>query len=151
MNAHGQWKVTRVRNVVVQTNGGNFNQQGVLGAFRDIRALALKDQPWAMLVDSRAWDMASEESLARLAQCRQWLHAHGCQHNACVMLPGLRRNIHQQHAGMLPAHAQQYFSTLEEACAWLTANGFPFSVADYPHHDYAASLRSGPPVQGHSL
>ena len=140
MRAHGTWKVTRVRNVVVQTNGGDFNQQGVLGVFEEIKALAPVGQPWAALVDAISWDMGAMDTLATIAECRRWMHANGCVHNACVMPPSLRRDLHQLHAGGLPADVQRYFSTLEEACAWLTEGGFAFSVADYPHPEFAQLL-----------
>jgi hypothetical protein len=136
MNPHGRWVVTRVGNVLVQTNAGHFNEEGVLGAFADMRAAMPTTGPWAVLVDARHWNMASERSLELIFDFRKLMFESGCTVNACVIPPGLRNEIHQKFSGGFSREKLRYFQSLEDACDWLTACGFPISVTQYPHHDF---------------
>lgn len=133
MKAHGLWRVSRVRNIVVQTNCGVTNIEGVIAAFADVKAQVPPSGDWAMLVNSLHWDMSPSDALNEIGKCRRWMFGNRCVRSAVVVPPGLRKAILAGHASTEPPGALQYFDTLESACEWLTRNDFPIAKSEYPH------------------
>jgi hypothetical protein len=130
MNSHGNWGVKRIGNVLMLTIAGAFNEEGVLDVFAGMRAAMPmpKTGPWAVLVDSRHWDMASEHTLALVHDFRKQMFERGCSVYACVMANGLRKDIHQKLSVEFSQEKLRYFESLDDACDWLSACGFPISL-----------------------
>ena len=136
MNVHGFWSVSRVEDVLVKTSAGDFNEQGVRASLAELEALFPKHGAWAALFDSSSWDMTTASNLEIIANFELQMVQQGCQRIACVVQPGLRQHIHKDFAGKLPPEQLQYFSKLNDACTWLTAQGFRISPETYPHHGF---------------
>jgi hypothetical protein len=133
MKAHGLWRVSRVRNVVVQTNCGTANIEGVLAAFAEVKAEMPHSGDWAMLVNSLHWEMSPADALKEIGKCRRWMFDNRCVCSAVIVSPGMRKIILAGHANGEPQGVLQYFDALESACEWLTRNGFPIAKSEYPH------------------
>ncbi|MFZ6846018.1 hypothetical protein [Undibacterium sp. RuTC16W] len=133
MKIHGEWEISLVRNVLVRTTAGSFNEQGTLACFRDTQEKAPVGTPWAGLTNAAHWEMSSASSLQAFPQMREWAFQHGCVCLAVIVPDQMRLAIHQRQTGNLPEHLVHYFSDMQEACIWLTSKGFPFAPADYPH------------------
>lgn len=136
MKIHGEWEVSRVRNVVVRAFAGSFNEQGVKAMFEDFKAIAPTDAPWASLAQGEYWEMAPAAALKAYTPMRDWAIAHGCQYIAFVCPSRFHLDIVQRNTGVVPGDDFYVCKTTEEACAWLTAKGFPFSVKDFQHQTF---------------
>ena len=143
MKIHGQWQVSRVRNIIVQTIAGAFNEEGARARAEELRALAPGDGPWAVLGNSTNWDMGNVATLKIVEAMRDWMRRHGCVCIATVVPSGFRRTVHQEHTGEAPVDFLRYCATLDEACDWLSERGFPFTVDDYPHYEFLERSRMG--------
>ncbi|MCU6435619.1 hypothetical protein LPB67_17710 [Undibacterium sp. Jales W-56] len=141
MKIHGEWEISLVGNVLVRTTAGSFNEQGTLACFRDTQKKAPVGTPWAGLTNAAHWEMSSARSLQAFPQMREWAFQHGCVCLAVVVPDQMRMTIHQRQTGNLPDNLVRYFSDMAEACAWLTAKGFPFTPEDYPHADFIERTR----------
>jgi hypothetical protein len=141
MKIHGEWKITLVRDVLVRTTFGSFNDEGTLACYRDTQSKAPIGSAWASLTNAAHWEMSNIASLQSFAEMREWAFANGCVCVAVVMPDILRKEIHQRQTGNLSENLVRYFSTITDACAWLTSRGFAFSAADYPHTDFIANMQ----------
>jgi len=147
MNIHGEWRVSLVGDVLVRTVAGSFNEAGTHAVFQETLAKMPKDRPWVALGDARLWEMSSVASLKAIPAMRDWLFEQGCV-GLAVLLPGrIRSLIFQRETGAVPSENMQFFSTLEEACAWLTALGFSFGVTDYPHNEFVSQFLARHPQE----
>lgn len=133
MKIHGAWEITLVKNVLVRTTAGSFNEQGTLACFRETQEKAPVAQAWAGLTNAANWEMSNAASLQAFPQMREWAFAHGCVCLAVIVPNAVRMNIHQRQTGNLPQELVHYFSDMATACEWLTSKGFPFTPAEYPH------------------
>ncbi|MBR7793320.1 hypothetical protein KDM87_11985 [Undibacterium sp. FT147W] len=133
MKIHGEWEVSRVRNVVVRAFAGNFNEQGVRAMFEDYKAIAPTGVAWASLAQGEYWEMAPTVALKAYTSMRDWAITHGCQCIAFVCPSRFHLDIVQRNSGIVPGDDFYVCTTTEEACAWLTAKGFPFSMQDFQH------------------
>ncbi len=136
MKIHGFWSVSRVGRVLVKTSAGDFNEQGVRASLAELEALFPKDGSWAALFDSSNWNMTASSNLEIIADFEARMVQHGCQCIACVVQSGLRQHIHKNFAGKLLPEQLQYFPDLQEACNWLSSQGFEISPDTYPHHTF---------------
>jgi hypothetical protein len=143
MKVHGEWQITLVRNVLVQTIAGAFNVEGALARSGELRSHAPADGPWATLGNSANWDMGNASTLAIVDDTRQWMLEHGCVCIATVVPPGLRQSIHRKNTRALPPDVLKYCATLGEACAWLTERGFALAVDEYPHREFLRRTARG--------
>lgn len=141
MKIHGDWIITLVRNVLVRTTFGGFNEEGTWACFLDTKQKAPVGSAWAGLTNASHWEMSSMDSLKAFPEMREWAFANGCVCLAVVVQDNLRKEIHQRQTGNLPEDLVHYFSTIEDACLWLTARGFAFSVADYPHAEFIEKMQ----------
>lgn len=141
MKIHGEWAITLVRNVLVRTTSGSFNEDGTWACFRDTKQKAPVGSAWAGLTNAEYWEMSNIDSLQAFPEMRDWAFNHGCVCLAVVVPDTLRQEIHRRQTGNLPENLVHYFSTLKDACDWLTSRGFDFSVADYPHADFIAKTQ----------
>ncbi|MDE2428211.1 MAG: hypothetical protein KGM99_05750 [Burkholderiales bacterium] len=135
LKVHGEWEITLVRNVLVRSTAGSLNVAGMYACFQEVKAKA-PATAWASLSNGSNWEMSSAEALQTLKAMRQWVFSHHC---ACVavVIPGLlRRNIHQRETGAAGEQNVRYFSSLEQACAWLSDRGFRITPEDYPHYAF---------------
>lgn len=138
---HGEWEITLVRNVLVRSTAGAFNLEGMLSCFQEFQQ-KVPATPWASLADGSNWEMSSAKALRTIQDMRRWTFSHHCVCSAIVIPGQLRRNIHQRESGDFPDELVRYFSDMEAACVWLTAKGFPFAPADYPHQEFIARTRT---------
>lgn len=141
MKIHGEWAISLVRNVLVRSTAGSFNEAGTLACFRETQRLAPTGTPWAGLTNAVHWEMSNASALQAFPQMRAWAFKHGCVCLAVIVPSRIRKEIHQRQTGNLPENLVHYFASMEEACAWLTAQGFPFAPADYPHAEFIARTR----------
>lgn len=141
MKIHGQWEITVVRNVLVRTTAGSFNEEGTWACFLDTKKKAPVSQPWAGLTNAAHWEMSNVDSLQAFPKMHEWAFQNSCVCLAVVVPDNMRKEIHRRQTGNLPEDLVHYFSTIEEACTWLTSRGFDFTVADYPHAEFIARTR----------
>lgn len=142
MKIHGEWRISVVGDVMVRTTAGSFNERGTKAVFQETLEKMPQGRPWVTLGDARLWEMSNAASLQAIPAMRDWLFEHGCV-GLAIVLPGVIRSlIFQRETGSTPNEQLQFFSTLEEACAWLTSLGFPFSVTDYPHSEFVSQFLS---------
>lgn len=141
MKIHGDWIITLVRNVLVRTTFGSFNDEGTWACFLDTKQKAPAGSAWAGLTNAAHWEMSNIDSLQSITEMREWAFGNGCVCLAVVVPDTFRQAIHQRQTGNLSEELVHYFSTIEDACAWLTSRGFAFSVADYPHADFIEKLQ----------
>ena len=138
MKIHGEWAISLVRDVLVRSTAGSFNEAGTMACFKEIQKKAPAGTPWAGLTNAAHWEMSSANALQAFPQMREWAFKHGCVCQAVVVPSRIRMEIHQRQTGNLAEYLVHYFAVMEEACAWLTAKGFPFSPKDYPHNEFIA-------------
>ncbi|MBC3884580.1 hypothetical protein [Undibacterium griseum] len=141
MKIHGLWKISLVRNVLVRTTAGSFNEAGTQACFAETQQKAPVDKPWAGLTNAANWEMSNAAALQSFPKMREWAFQNNCVCLAVVVPSQIRQLIHQRQTGHMPENLVRYFSNMEEACDWLTERGFPFTIADYPHEDFVLSTR----------
>ncbi|CAN5690412.1 hypothetical protein BH11PSE12_BH11PSE12_19810 [soil metagenome] len=142
MKIHGEWEITLVRNVLVRTTAGSFNDEGTQACFLETQQKAPSTMAWAGLTNAANWEMSSATSLQAFAHMREWAFTHGCTCLAVVVPNRIRMEIHRRQTGNAPQDLVHYFSSLETACTWLTGRGFAFTLDDYPHQAFVD--RTGP-------
>ncbi|WP_423708620.1 hypothetical protein [Undibacterium sp. WLX3042] len=136
MKIHGEWEISKVRNVVVRAFAGSFNEQGFNAMFEEFKKIAPVGAPWASMAQGEYWEMAPAAALQSYTHMREWAIAHGCQCIAFVCPSRFHLDIVKRNAGVVPGDDLYVCATTEEACAWLTAKGFPFSIDDFQHHAF---------------
>lgn len=141
MKIHGEWEITVVRNILVRTTAGIFNDEGTLAVFEETKNKAPTEQSWAGLTNAERWEMSTASSLQMFPGMREWAFANNCRGLAIVVPSNLKKKIHQQQTGQYPPDKVAYFSDLESACAWLTQKGFPISPEEYPHREFLEKSR----------
>ncbi|TXI90483.1 MAG: hypothetical protein E6Q34_08865 [Burkholderiaceae bacterium] len=141
MKIHGEWKISVVRNVLVRTTAGIFNDEGTLAVFEETKLKAPIEQPWAGLTNAERWEMSTASSLQLFPGMREWAFANNCVCLAIVVPSALKKKIHQQQTGDFPPDKVAYFNDLDSACAWLSNKGFPITRAEYPHAEFLEHSR----------
>lgn len=141
MKIHGEWQISLVRNVVIQTIAGAFNEEGARARSLELRGVAPLDQPWAILGNSSNWDMGTPATLKIVEETRDWSLLNGCVCIATVVPDSFRRSVHQENTRKLPSDVLKYCTTLEEACTWLSTRGFPILPEHYPHQAFLERSR----------
>ncbi|MFA9276010.1 MAG: hypothetical protein ACEQSE_14165 [Candidatus Aquirickettsiella gammari] len=139
---HGEWQISQVKDVLVTSLAGVFNEEGTRAYFAEALSKAPTDKAWAALSNSENWDMSCAASLELFAEMRRYAFAHQCQCLAVVIPSFLRKTIHQRQTGHFSEDKVAYFSNLEEACVWLQAKGFDFHTHDYPHTEFIQRAQS---------
>lgn len=141
MKIHGEWKISLVRNILVRSTAGVFNNEGTLAVFEETKATAPIHAPWAGLTNAENWEMSTASSLQLFPSMREWAFENNC-HCLAIVLPSLlKKKIHQQQTGQFPEEFVRYFSDLDQACAWLSGKGFPITADEYPHYDFIERTR----------
>jgi hypothetical protein len=142
MKVHGEWEISLIRNVMVSSVAGIFNEEGVQAELHDFYTLIPKqDAPWATLINLSNWDLGSDATFKMVVGFYQYILSRGCQRIATVMPDTLRRLIHQKNISQFPDEIYQYFATIEEACIWLSAQGFIISADENPHKEFLERTR----------
>ncbi len=136
MNIHGEWEISVIRQILVRSTAGVFNEQGTLAVFKETQEKAPIGAPWVGLTNAENWEMSGASSLQMFPKMREWAFAHNCQALAIVVTSELKKKIHQTQTGQFPEDRVAYFSDLAQACAWLSEKGFPISVDEYPHRAF---------------
>jgi hypothetical protein len=139
---HGEWEISVIRQIIIRSTAGVFNEEGTLAAFKELQEKAPIAAPWAGLTNAENWEMSSASSLQRISAMRDWAFAHRCQALAIVMPNKLKKKIYQTQTGEFGEDKVAYFFELEQACEWLTAKGFAITAAEYPHYDFIARTKS---------
>lgn len=135
---HGEWEISVIRQIIIRSSAGVFNAEGTLAAFKEYRDKAPISAPWAGLTNAVNWEMSNATSLQRIAKMREWAFSNNCKALAIVMPSKLKKQIYRTQTDDFEDERIAYFSDLEQACAWLTAQGFEISAEEYPHHDFIA-------------
>lgn len=138
---HGEWEISVVRDVLVSSLAGVFNEPGTRAYFAEAMQKAPIDRAWVALSHSENWDMSGAAALAIFAEMRAYAFANNCQGLAVVIPSALRKMIHQRQTGNFSEDLVTYFTKLEDACLWLQSRGFSFAVDDYPHYEFLARTR----------
>lgn len=138
---HGEWEISVIRQIIVRSTAGVFNEEGTLAAFKEFQEKAPITAPWAGLTNAENWEMSSAVSLQRISAMRDWAFAHQCQALAIVMPNKLKKKIYQTQTGEFGEDKVAYFFELAQACEWLTGKGFAISVDEYPHQDFIARTK----------
>lgn len=138
---HGEWQISLVKDVLVSSMAGVFNEQGTRAYFKEAMSTAVVDKPWAALSNSENWDMSCAACLEIFAEMRRYAFDHQCQCLAVIIPSFLRKTIHQRQTGNFSEDKVAYFTNLQEATAWLRAKGFDFYPHDYPHTEFIENTR----------
>ncbi|MBC3884572.1 hypothetical protein [Undibacterium griseum] len=141
MKIHGEWEISLVRNIVIRTFAGAFNEQGFNALFEELKAIAPRGRPWASMAQGQYWEMAPEAALKSYSSMLQWVRKHGCEYVVFVCPSKFHLDIMKRNAGVNPDERFHVCETTEEACAWLTSKGFPLSIQEYPHHAFIEKVR----------
>ncbi len=141
MKIHGEWEITLIRNVIVSSVAGTFNEEGVQAELRDFYALVPREGAWATLINLSNWDMGSDATFKKVVSFHEWILSHGCQRIATVMPDTVRRTIHQKKTSQISAEIFRYFATFDEACIWLTEQEFPISSDENPYQKFLERTR----------
>jgi hypothetical protein len=139
---HGEWQISLVKDVLVTTMAGVFNEPGTRAYFKEAIATAMIDKPWAALSNSENWDMSCAACLEIFAEMRRYAFDHQCQCLAVIIPSFLRKTIHQRQTGNFSEDQVAYFDNLEDATAWLRLKGFDFFPEDFPHYDFIQRTRA---------
>jgi hypothetical protein len=140
MKIHGEWQISIIGDVMVRTTAGSFNERGTSAVFQETLEKIPQDRPWVSLGDARLWEMSNTASLQAISAMRDCLFQRGCV-GLAIVLPGrIRSLIFQRETGSTPNERLQFFSTLEEACTWLSSLGFSITPADYPHTEFVTQF-----------
>lgn len=136
MKIHGEWEISVIRQILVRSTAGTFNEEGTLAVFKEFQQKAPIQLPWAGLSNAENWEMSTAGSLQLFPAMREWAFSHNCQALAVVLPSKLKTKIHQSQTGKVHEDQLAYFTKLEEACTWLSVKGFPISAEEYPHHEF---------------
>lgn len=128
--------MTLVNQVLVRSIAGNFNELGTRALFEEFKQKAPRDQHWASLAHAGFWEMSSQEALRAYNPMRDWAMANGCKKIALIYPSSLHLHIIEKQTGVVATEDFYPCRTLQQAAEWLSANGFPFSEADFPHHEF---------------
>lgn len=141
MKIHGDWEITVIRQILVRSTAGIFNEEGTLAVFKETQEKAPLDAPWAGLTNAENWEMSGASSLQMIRTMRRWAFENNCACLALVLPNKLKQKIHQQQTGAFADPRVAYFSELAEACVWLSERGFPITEAEYPHRAFIERTR----------
>ncbi len=141
MKIHGEWEISLIRNILVRSTAGVFNNEGTLAVFEETKATAPIQAPWAGLTNAENWEMSSASSLQMFPGMREWAFENNCKCLAIVVPSMLKKKIHQQQTGHFPEELVRYFTDLEQACQWLSERGFAITADEYPHHAFIERTR----------
>lgn len=141
MKIHGEWEISVVRNILVRSTAGVFNNEGTLAVFEETKAKAPTHAAWAGLTNAENWEMSTASSLQLFPNMREWAFQNNCHCLAIVVTSALKTKIHQQQTGQYAEDIVKYFTNLRDACQWLTDKGFPINEDEYPHRDFIERTR----------
>lgn len=136
MKIHGEWEITVLRQILIRSTAGIFNEEGTLAAIRETQQKAPIQLPWVGLSNAENWEMSGASSLQIIRSTREWAFANNCVGLALVLPNVLKRKIHQQQTKAENDPRIAYFFQLKDACAWLSAQGFPITEDEYPHRAF---------------
>nr|WP_315466470.1 hypothetical protein [uncultured Undibacterium sp.] len=141
MKIHGEWEISVIRQILIRSTAGVFNEDGTLAVFKETQEKAPIQAPWVGLTNAENWEMSSASSLQLLPSMREWAFAHNCQALAIVVSSELKKKIHQAQTGQYSEERVGYFSSLDQACDWLSQKGFAISADEYPHTEFIARTK----------
>lgn len=141
MKIHGEWEISTIRNILVRSTAGIFNNEGTVAVFEETKAKAPTNDAWAGLTNAENWEMSTASSLQLFPGMREWAFENNCRCLAIVVTSLLKTKIHQQQTGQFSEDVVKYFTSLDEACDWLTSKGFPVTADEYPHRDFIERTR----------
>jgi hypothetical protein len=141
MKIHGDWEITVIRQILVRSTAGIFNEEGTLAVFKETQEKAPIHAPWAGLSNAENWEMSGASSLQMIRGMRIWAFENNCAGLALVLPNTLKQKIHQQQTGAVTDPRVAYFSELAEACVWLSERGFTITEAEYPHRAFIERTR----------
>lgn len=136
MKIHGEWEISVIRQILIRSTAGVFNEEGTRAAFEETQQKAPSNAPWVGLTNAENWEMSGAASLQLFPGMREWAFANNCVALAIVVPSELKKKIHQAQTGDFGQDRVAYFSTLDQACVWLTAKGFAISADEYPHQEF---------------
>jgi len=141
MKIHGDWEITVIRQILVRSTAGIFNEEGTLAVFKETQEKAPTLLPWAGLTNAENWEMSGANSLQMIRGMRIWAFENNCACLALVLSNSLKQKIHQQQTNGVNDPRIAYFSKLKDACAWLSERGFPITEDEYPHRAFLDRTR----------
>lgn len=141
MKIHGEWEISLLRNIVLSSVAGIFNEDGVQAELQDFYTLMPKTGAWASLINLSNWDLGSDATFKLVGNFHQWILQHGCQRIAIVMPDTLRRTIHKKNTSQFSADVFRYFASFEEASVWLSEQGFLIAADENPHQKFLERTR----------
>ena len=141
MKIHGDWEITVIRQILVRSTAGIFNDEGTLAVFKETQEKAPIHALWAGLTNAENWEMSGASSLQMIRGMRVWAFENNCACLAVVVPNNLKQKIHQQQTDSVADPHVAYFSELGEACMWLSDQGFPITKEEYPHRAFLERTR----------
>lgn len=136
MRIHGEWEITVLRQILIRSTAGIFNEEGTFAAFRETQQKAPTQLPWAGLSNAENWEMSGAGSLQMIRGMREWAFENNCACLALILPNALKQKIHQQQTDAVNDPRIAYFFQLKDACAWLSAQGFPITEEEFPHRAF---------------
>ncbi|MFZ6819959.1 hypothetical protein [Undibacterium sp. Ji22W] len=136
MKIHGEWEITVIRQILIRSTAGVFNEEGTRAVFQETQQKAPISAPWVGLTNAENWEMSGASSLQLFPGMREWAFANNCAALAIVVPSELKKKIHQHQTGEFSQDRIAYFSNLTQACEWLCSKGFAIRADEYPHHEF---------------
>lgn len=131
MEIHGEWRLKTVRNVVVTTLSGSWNEEASVAYFAEFRAAAEPLGRFCTLARYDAWGGYTPEAAAEAFALRRWAYEHGCACAAWVIEePMMRKWIEIYLRNSEKLHETRCFAGMPEAVAWLAERGFSIDLTE---------------------
>jgi hypothetical protein len=138
LNIHGEWHLAIVRDIVIASLSGTWNEEAMLAYALEYKALLKSPGRYCVLVRFDRWHGSTPEANLVAYGLRRWAYEQGCACEAWVEPDEIMRRWLNWYArdpdGM---HEQRPFATVEEAVAWLADLGFHIDLAELPPNWYA--------------
>jgi len=125
LDIHGEWRLRVIRDIVVSTISGSWNEEAMLAYCTEFKVAAASLTRFCSVAHFRNWGGFTAGAAAIGFENRDWAAAHGCACVAWVVEDELMRkwaDIYGRQNKVVPQ--TRVFATLAEAAAWLATKGF---------------------------
>jgi len=131
LEIHGEWQLKVVRDVVITTLGGSWNEEAAVAYFEEYKPAAEHLGRYCTLALYTAWRVYTPEAAAIVGKLRRWAYDHGCVCAAWVIEDVMMKKwielFLRQDDGL---HEVRAFATVVEAVEWLATKGFTIDPAE---------------------
>jgi hypothetical protein len=133
LEIHGEWQLKAVRDIVISTFSGSWNEEAMLAYFQEYQSAVGARTRYCALVLYADWRGVTPEAAAAGGVVRRWAQAHGCVCEAWVLTdPQIKKWVDLYLRDDDGLHPLRSFATNADAVAWLASQGFPLALDEVP-------------------